>query len=287
MSRGYRFIIFAAVGWLALCGAKLSVEQPKSVVSTESSSSLTNSATSPARSPSTKAGHEFVAYPGYNPDPCYNAQEHDAADLCAQWRAAIAAEKAAHEARRATTWSIVAAILNTIGLFAVGYALYLNIEANRIARLAAIHDRRPFLSYNELKVNWADGRFHGIGVGWINTGRSLAKGVDASLQLKVRPADEGVPSFEPSKVPANLVNLGIGREGVVSASLSEAAVHAAINGSVKIWLYSRASYTDVSDSGQWFTEIAGALMPTTGLQALAQGEAEFFILPSGIQNNAT
>lgn len=58
----------------------------------------------------------FVPYRNYNPDPCYRSKSHDVSDLCAQWRGAIAAEKSAREARRATTWSIVATILSAIAV---------------------------------------------------------------------------------------------------------------------------------------------------------------------------
>ena len=37
---------------------------------------------------------QYTPEPDRNADGCYNARDHDAADLCAQWRAAIAAEKA-------------------------------------------------------------------------------------------------------------------------------------------------------------------------------------------------
>jgi hypothetical protein len=75
---------------------------------------------------------QFAAYPGYDPDPCYHAKNKDAADLCAQWRSAIAAEKATLEARRATTWSIITTLLNAISLAAVTAALLLTIKANNL-----------------------------------------------------------------------------------------------------------------------------------------------------------
>lgn len=73
----------------------------------------------PTPSPSVAAEPTYRPYPRYNPDPCYNSKDHDSADLCAQWRAAMAAEKTTQEARRATTWSIVATLfsfLTVVGL---------------------------------------------------------------------------------------------------------------------------------------------------------------------------
>lgn len=98
MPRGYRLLIIAF--GLILCGAK----PPQEYAQGQPSAKTTEQA----------AADAYAPYPGYSPDPCYQAKNHDAADLCAQWRAAVAAEKAAHEARRATSWSIVATFLSLI-----------------------------------------------------------------------------------------------------------------------------------------------------------------------------
>lgn len=112
MLRGYRRIILAAVGWLILCGANPPAKQADSRDSTKKAAPTSQLAPPPAPSPAAGDSGKFSAYPGYNPDPCYNAQDHDAADLCAQWRAAMAAEKAASEAERATTWAAIATFLS-------------------------------------------------------------------------------------------------------------------------------------------------------------------------------
>ena len=59
---------------------------------------------------------DYAAYPykyGYR---CYYSDNHDSADLCAQWRAAIAAEKAANASWWAVYIGIVSAIVSGIGL---------------------------------------------------------------------------------------------------------------------------------------------------------------------------
>lgn len=88
----------------------------------------------------------FTPYQGYDPDPCYHAKDHDAADLCAQWRAALAAEKSSQEARRATNWSIVATILSAIGFFGFLYTLAQTQgalkEARRGNRNALLFEKR-------------------------------------------------------------------------------------------------------------------------------------------------
>ena len=45
--------------------------------------------------PSAPKTPDYSAYPDKEAESCYTAKDHDSADLCAQWRAAIAAEKAA------------------------------------------------------------------------------------------------------------------------------------------------------------------------------------------------
>ncbi|WP_147418770.1 hypothetical protein [Sphingobium terrigena] len=66
----------------------------------------------------------FVAYPERYSDACYKSPDHDKADLCAQWRAAIAAEKAAKEAARATNWAIIATLLSAAGVGGLIYTLF-------------------------------------------------------------------------------------------------------------------------------------------------------------------
>lgn len=134
------------MGWSTLTGANQPAKQDESSARTEQlapSPSLTPAPTPPS---ATSPTNKFVAYGGYDPDPCYHAKDHDAADLCAQWRSAIAAEKTAHEARRATSWAIVATFLSAatvIGLIitilqtngALG-------EARRGNRLNLLFERR-------------------------------------------------------------------------------------------------------------------------------------------------
>lgn len=134
MPRGYRCVILAVVGWLTLCGAQPPKEQAQSRDSAAKATPTAQTPSSPAQFLAIDKGDNFTAYSGYNPDPCYKAKNHDAADLCAQWRAAIAAEKAAHEARRAGNWSIVATLLNAGGLIAVVVALLLTRSANRLSQ---------------------------------------------------------------------------------------------------------------------------------------------------------
>lgn len=153
MLRGNRYIVVAAFGWLALCGANLPSKQAKGAAS-HSQVALTAAPNSaPDSANATNEPVHFTAYPEYQSERCYKAKLHDSADLCAQWRAAVAAEKAAKEARRATTWSVVATFLNGLGLLAVGYALYLTIQANGIARKSAEQQLRAYLTVEPGGIN--------------------------------------------------------------------------------------------------------------------------------------
>ena len=107
MLRGYRGI-FVAVAGLALVSA---ANQPE-----KNGNAQPASEQSPPTPP-------FTPYADFYSTGCYYAQNHDQSDLCAQWRAAVAAEKAAHEARRATFWVIVGVILSLIGLLLILWTL--------------------------------------------------------------------------------------------------------------------------------------------------------------------
>lgn len=91
----------------------------------------------------------YRPYPDWDAASCYQAKNHDTADLCAQWRAAVAAEKATREARRATTWTIVAALLSfatVVGLIVTIWqthgALGEARRGNRIAMKANVRATR-------------------------------------------------------------------------------------------------------------------------------------------------
>jgi hypothetical protein len=141
MLRGFRGILTVLAG-LILAGA----QQPSETGKTQNISKQEKAAApqGPAQTPTPES--PYRPYADYNPDPCYNAQNHDTADLCAQWRSAIAAEKAAHEARRATNWAIVAAILTAIGtgglIFTILQTRGALKEARRGNRINLLVERR-------------------------------------------------------------------------------------------------------------------------------------------------
>ena len=136
---------------------------------------------------------EFAAYPVAESEACYSAKSHDSADLCAQWRAAVAAEKAADSAMWSNRLSIIGAVLTLIGLGFV-YATFKETERTANAavdgvaeagRAADAATRAIDLSYKlerarisitdlvAIFTNEPDGRI-GLRVSWTvkNTGRA-------------------------------------------------------------------------------------------------------------------
>lgn len=73
-------------------------------------------------------------YPNLNADACYRASDKDQADLCAQWRAALAAEESARQADRAIFWSIVASALSAATVIGLIVTIWQTHGALREAR---------------------------------------------------------------------------------------------------------------------------------------------------------
>jgi hypothetical protein len=145
--------VVAVGGCVVLGGSNPPPEQAQSQQGADVTHLRTTSVAAPSPSLPSGQSAKFTAYPGYNPDPCYNAGDKDAADLCAQWRAAMAAEKAAYEAKRATSWSIVTTLLNGLSLIAVSAALFLTVQSNRIARETMKRSLRGYLTVTNFKIS--------------------------------------------------------------------------------------------------------------------------------------
>jgi len=95
---------------------------------------------------------DYATYPDEYSYKCYYAPNHETADLCAQWRASIAAEKSALW----TFWAFFSAAVGTgISICGLGALIYTlrqterslkeTRSANEIARDAADAQTRPFL----------------------------------------------------------------------------------------------------------------------------------------------
>jgi hypothetical protein len=141
MPRGYRCILFALVG-VALAGAG----PPNQPDQNSAAKRNQTEALTPAYKP----------YPDRNGEDCYRDSNHDAADLCAQWRAAYAAEKTT----RLTNWGNwiagVGALLSFASVILVLIALRQGRRANEIAQEGSYRDLRAYLSIEVVSEDIAE-----------------------------------------------------------------------------------------------------------------------------------
>jgi hypothetical protein len=116
----YRSVVAALAGLILLTAANQPTKQSKATESEQKNTGAIVKTSPPPETPKPP----YWPYGNRYSDACYNAKDHDSADLCAQWRAAIAAEKAAGEARIATIASVIATILSAIGVVGLIYTLW-------------------------------------------------------------------------------------------------------------------------------------------------------------------
>lgn len=137
----YRSVVVAVAG-LALAGA----QQPAKQSQTTSGPQQAQAAPKPAAPPAKTAEPPYRPYSERYSDSCYTAENHDSADLCAQWRAAIAAEKAAKEARIATIAAIIGTVLSLATVIGLIITIYQTrgalAEARRGNRLNLLFEKR-------------------------------------------------------------------------------------------------------------------------------------------------
>jgi hypothetical protein len=136
MPRGYRCILVALVGWLSLAANQHPAQQQRQAAKTEQ-----------VQPPPTYAPYEPLSK-----DPCYRSKSHDAADLCAQWRAAFAAERAAKATRDAVTWTIVSTALSALALGGLFLSLRQTQSALKDARDNAHTELRAYLYPGIFKI---------------------------------------------------------------------------------------------------------------------------------------
>lgn len=78
--------------------------------------------------------------------PCAKASGREESELCAQWRSAQAAETSAY-------WSKWASLVGIVGTAAVLVALYMALEANRIARNTAARQLRAYVAVDHIVMS--------------------------------------------------------------------------------------------------------------------------------------
>lgn len=121
MPRGYRCILVAFVGWLSLAAAQpqQGARQPQSGTSNDIAAALENVAASLSRD-NEASQHD---------QPCDQGRDNRKSDLCAQWKAADAAESTA---KATWTFGYIGTLIGLLTLAAAGAAAW-------YARKAAIH----------------------------------------------------------------------------------------------------------------------------------------------------
>ena len=175
-----------------------------------------------ARPPTALTG-DYAAYPDKYADECYKAENHDSADLCAQWRAAIAAEKAADAAQWGIRVDGIAAALSFISIVLVFFALRQTErslrearEANVLAREAHQRELRAYLNAHDIAVaDFLPGKRPCFQFKPINSGQTpaydvqccmgLAWGIDVephAMKVVLRDADR--PRFSRAVIPPGL-----------------------------------------------------------------------------------
>lgn len=153
----------------------------------------------PQASP-TPAAEPYKAYPNQYAEACYQAQDHNAADLCAQWRASVAAERAADAQVVSNYITGGGALLSFISILLVLVALRETRRANvistaqtKIAGDTAKQQLRAHIGVAETELVTP---MEGMGAGEVvfqlkNYGGSPALRMEASLAIATLPFKKG------------------------------------------------------------------------------------------------
>ncbi|WP_416463172.1 hypothetical protein [Sphingomonas sp. VDB2] len=139
MRDGQWRIAILAIGWLALTAAEKVTEPPANETQTAAGGQQQHAANPIVLSAPPVPKSTYRPYPNRYDEACYTAKDHDSADLCAQWRAALSGEKAAEEAHRATFWSIFASWINLLAVAGLLGTIWQTQRALTEARLTNKH----------------------------------------------------------------------------------------------------------------------------------------------------
>ncbi len=209
MPRGYRYVILAAFGWLALTGQHPSprTEREQTKAQQSIANSLSNIATT---------NHDLAERAKRPPkrEPCgpRNYQSDD--DLCAQWKAADAAADAAWWAQWGTWFSGISTLL-------VLLALSLAYQANSIARETAGHQLRAWLlldRFNLDTITTPMSVHSEVSAQIINAGQSPAKNVSISTSFRYPISLADIATHKPADWPPTAPRGVIGQGGTARGS---------------------------------------------------------------------
>lgn len=179
MSRRYRCIALACLGWLTLTGqhiyplarAEQTQARDREADALEKIAATYNEQTERKERP-----------PKH--DPCGPYQYGSDSELCAAWKSADAT-------RDAAWWAVVGSLLNLLGLMGVSLALVAAYRANAIARDTAKRQLRAYFSVSAVTQDQSKPGQWKMQVEWINTGQTPAKNVMVSSDWRDFP--QGIP----------------------------------------------------------------------------------------------
>ena len=166
--------------------------------------------------------------------PCEKPYGKDESDLCAQWRAAKAAENSAFWAK----WGFWIAIVGAVGIVA---ALLLTIDSNRIARDTA---RRQLRAYMVVDTVTGDIGSDGITarLRWINCGQTPAFDVSGDVKLHISTE----PNFDDISIRNQAkTTVGAGKGFSISDALPYSEFENKSGDTEEIWFCARLVYNDV------------------------------------------
>ena len=236
MLKGYRGIVCALIG-LALSGA---APPKKEAVTQQAVSRLSTTASSlPDSTP--------------YPDRCYSDKNHGTADLCAQWRATIAAEKTTDTAYWSNWIAGGGALLSFVSIVLVVIALGHTRKANEITRSgqrAWMTDADPNIT--ERIDDTIPGQHYQNALGfnhtWENTGSTPAIGARCLTTISIVAWDAKPSHHVFPEPPDKTRTIGPGKKGAGTVRmLSGPQTQSFRAQQCKVFVYSRIEYFDIFD----------------------------------------
>lgn len=188
MPKGYRCAVLVALGWLILAASPLyknrtNAHQPGAYANTQQSRrDITVALNKPDGIPDTDKG-------------CEKGQENRNSDLCAQWKAADAAQASADWTGLMYPWVVVGTIIGGLTLFAAAAAAIYARDAAKAAGMSLDHERvrtiaelQPYVFPSTLKLEPASAIANEqVVVTFKNFGQTPARALIATVCTDVVP----------------------------------------------------------------------------------------------------
>jgi hypothetical protein len=128
----------------------------------------------------------YSAYPRMLDEKCYEEKNHDTADLCAQWRSALAAEQNVDLLKSANKVSLIGAVLSLVSTVLVLIALWQGREAHKLAADTSKRQLRAYVVVKSCQVfkpsSVGDFPFR-VQIVFENTGATPAHDVNSHVRL--------------------------------------------------------------------------------------------------------